>query len=168
MKPCGKLAVPGAPGKAGMSFQTRTQTAEGLQLPKRWVIETLCQLERGKEWGKGGGGEKDRRERTMTRGWGEWWRSEAECKKPQLSSNLMERRGSILSLTILSALWGTRLELHLGPQSIISYLPTQITACPNPNWEPLMLTLPGSFGSSHNKPCCNWSCPPVAGDWNLS
>lgn len=34
MKLCGKLAAPRAPGNAEMSFQTGTQTAEGLQLPK--------------------------------------------------------------------------------------------------------------------------------------
>lgn len=70
MRPCGRLAVPGAPENTKMSFQTGTQTAEELQLPKRWVTWTLCQLEKGKEWGKGGGEEKDRGERTVTEGGG--------------------------------------------------------------------------------------------------
>lgn len=106
MRPCGRLAVPGAPENTAMSFQTGTQTAEELQLLKRWVTQTLCQLEKGKEWGKGGGGEEDRGERTVTRGWGEWGRSEAGRNGPQLSNSLADGTGA-------SCPWPWPL-LHLG------------------------------------------------------
>lgn len=90
MKLCGKLAAPRAPGNAEMSFQTGTQTAEGLQLPKTWVTWTLGQLEKGKEEGKGAGGEEDRGERrAVTRGW-EWGRREAGLTEPWRSSSLGE------------------------------------------------------------------------------
>lgn len=90
MKLCGKLAAPGAPGNAEMSFQTGTRTAEGLQLPKTWVTWTLGPLKKGKEEGKGAGGEEDRGERrAVTRGW-EWGRREAGPAEPWRSSSLGE------------------------------------------------------------------------------
>lgn len=87
MNACGKLAAPGAPGSAEMSFQTRTQTAEGLQLPMRWVTQTLRQLEKersgARESVEGRTEEKGRR-----RLWGEWsrmpWATVRQCLYPLL------------------------------------------------------------------------------------
>ena len=122
MKPSEKLAAPRAPGSAETSFQTGSQTAEGLQLPKTWVTWTLGQLEKRKERARELG-EKRSEEKGSGQGEGRWGGGrQAGWAKAVCQSEEMERPPDQPPLD-----FGDRPVPCFEPQGVIGYLPTLLT-----------------------------------------
>lgn len=161
MKPSEELAAPRAPGNGETSFQTGSQTAEGLQLPKTWVTWTLGQLEKRKEWARELGEERSEEKEGQRQGGGAVRRREAGLAEPRLSVSL--RRWSC-PLTTPPLGFGDRAVPCFEPQGVIGYLPTLLTPevqtplafiIEVPSWQTTAVNEVGHLGAS--KQSLHWT-----------
>ena len=160
MKPSEKLAAPRAPGSAETSFQTGSQTAEGLQLPKTWVTWTLGQLEKRKEWARELREKRSEEKEGQRPGAGAVRGREAGCwAKAVGQSGEMERPPDQPPLD-----FGDRPVPCFEPQAVTGYLPTLLTPDVEtplsfiikvPSWQTAAVNEAGHLGAS--KQSLHWT-----------